>query len=121
MPSYVYAGAARPGSRRARTRAGGLYRLDSDTGRWQKLTAGLPDGIEARCVAAQPGAADVLYVGTQWGPYRSSDAGNSWSRLELPGKDRLVWSILLHPRDAQSARRAPRPIAAAMADGAGRS
>ncbi len=102
MPSYVYAGAAPWIAASKDARTGGLYRLDADTGRWQKLTAGLPDGIEARCVAAQPGAGEMVYVGTQWGPYRSTDAGESWSRLELPGKERLVWSILLHPSDART-------------------
>src|SRR5713226_6978769 len=101
MPSYVYAGAA-PWIAASKEVTGGLYRLDADTGRWQRLTAGLPDDVEARCVAAQPGAADMVYVGTQWGPYRSTDAGESWSRLELPGKERLVWSILLHPSDART-------------------
>src|SRR5258708_38787492 len=100
MPSYVYAGAAPWIAASKDARTGGLYRLDADTGRWQKLTAGLPDGIEARCGAAQPGAGEMVYVGTQWGPYRSTDAGNSWSRLELPGKDRLVRSILRHPSEA---------------------
>ena len=102
MPSYVYAGAAPWIAATKDARTAGLYRLDTDTGRWRKLTAGLPDGIEARCVAAQPGAGDIVYVGTQSGPYRSTDAGDSWSRLELPGKDRLVWSILLHPSDPQT-------------------
>src|SRR5258708_24904358 len=87
-------------SRDART--GGFPRLDTDTGRWQRLTAGAADDVEAGCVAAQPGAAEVVYVGTQGGPYRSTDAGNSRSQLELPGEDRLVWSILLHPGDART-------------------
>src|SRR5260370_23469926 len=102
MPSYVYAGGAPWIGASKDARTGGLYRLDTDTGRWQRLPAGLPDDVEARCVAAQPGAADVVYVGTQGGPYRSTDAGNSWSQLELLGKDRLVWSILLDPRDART-------------------
>lgn len=102
MPSYVYAGAAPWIAAGKDARTGGLYRLDTGSGRWRRLTAGLPEAVEVRCVAAQPGAGHVIYVGTQDGPYRSSDAGESWSRLELPGKDRLVWSILLHPGDPQT-------------------
>src|SRR5260370_2622830 len=98
MPSYVYAGGAPWIGASKDARTGGLYRLDTDTGRWQRLTAGLPDDVEARCVAAQPGAADGVYVGTQGGPYRSTDAGNSWSHLELPADARLGYSRPLDPR-----------------------
>jgi photosystem II stability/assembly factor-like uncharacterized protein len=102
MPSYIYAGAAPWIAASKDAPTGGLYRLDVDTGRWEKLTSGLPDGVEARCVAAQPGAPGILYVGTQSGPYRSTDGGDSWIQLDLPGKDKLVWSILLHPKDART-------------------
>ena len=102
MPSYVYAGAAPWIAASKDATTGGLFRLDTASGRWQKLTAGLPDGVEARCVAAQPGAPNVIYVGTQSGPYRSSDGGDSWNRLALPGGDRLVWSILLDPKDPRT-------------------
>jgi photosystem II stability/assembly factor-like uncharacterized protein len=102
MERYVYAGAAPWIAASEQARAGGFYRLDTETGRWEELTTGLPEGVEVRCVAAQPGAAGVVYVGTQRGPYRSSDAGNRWSALELPGTERLVWSILLDPTDART-------------------
>jgi photosystem II stability/assembly factor-like uncharacterized protein len=102
MANYVYAGAAPWIAASKDARTGGLYRLDTDAGRWERLTGGLPDGVEARCVAVQPGAAHIVYVGTQWGPYRSADAGKSWRQLTLPGKEQLVWSILLHPKDPQN-------------------
>jgi photosystem II stability/assembly factor-like uncharacterized protein len=101
MPNYVYAGAAPWIAASKGVATGGLYRLDTGAGRWEKLTAGLPADVEARCIVTQPGAANVVYVGTQSGPYRSTDAGNSWSQLKLPGKEQLVWSILLHPKDPQ--------------------
>jgi photosystem II stability/assembly factor-like uncharacterized protein len=102
MPNYVYAGAAPYYGARKDAFTDGLYRLDTDRGRWDKLTSGLPGGVEARCLAMAPGANEVIYVGTQQGPYRSTDAGESWNRLELPGTEQLVWSILLHPGDAQT-------------------
>ncbi len=100
MPNYVYVGAAPWYGAGKDAVTFGLFRLDSDSGRWERLTAGLPAGVEARCLAIAPGGA--LYVGTQSGPYRSSDAGESWSPLALPGKEQLVWSILLDPGDAQT-------------------
>ena len=102
MADYVYAGAAPWIAASKDSPTGGLYRLDTGAGRWEKLTAGLPDGVEARCVAVQPGAAHIVYVGTQWGPYRSTDSGKCWSKLKLPGQEQLVWSILLHPFDPQT-------------------
>jgi photosystem II stability/assembly factor-like uncharacterized protein len=101
MPSYVYAGAAPWIAASKDAHTGGLYRLDTEAGEWEKLSAGLPDEVEARCVAGQPGDADIVYVGTQAGPYRSTDAGESWRPLELPGRDRLVWSMLIDPQDAR--------------------
>jgi photosystem II stability/assembly factor-like uncharacterized protein len=98
MPNYVYVGAAPWYAAGKDAVTGGLYRLDSDSGRWDALSAGLPAGVEARCLAIAPGGA--LYVGTQSGPYRSDDAGESWRALPLPGKEQLVWSILLDPGDA---------------------
>jgi len=95
MPNYVYAGAAPWIAASKDAPTGGLFRLDPESGRWETLGAGLPPGVEARCIVADPGNPRVLYVGTQDGPYRSTDAGDSWRKLPLPGKETLVWSILL--------------------------
>lgn len=102
MPNYVYVGAAPYYGARKDAVTDGLYRLDTGRGRWDKLTLGLPDGVEARCLALAPGVKEVIYVGTQQGPYRSADSGDSWSQLKLPGKEQLVWSILVDPGDAQT-------------------
>jgi photosystem II stability/assembly factor-like uncharacterized protein len=102
MPNYVYVGAAPWIAASKNAATGGLYRLDADAGRWERLSSGLPDAVEARCVTAQPGAPGIVYVGTQSGPYRSADGGDRWTRLDLPGKDKRVWSILLHPKDGRT-------------------
>lgn len=72
-------------------RTNGLYSLSPETGEWRSVTAGLPDDVEVRFLATR-GA--TLYAGTQDGPYRSTDGGNSWASLDLPGTERIVWSIL---------------------------
>jgi photosystem II stability/assembly factor-like uncharacterized protein len=95
MANFVYAGAAPWIAASEATRTGGLFRLDPANGRWDKLATGLPDNVEVRAIAMAPDNPRVLYVGTQHGPYRSSDAGDSWRPLPLPGKEMTVWSILV--------------------------
>ena len=51
MANYVYAGAAPWIAASTESRTGGLYRLDTAARRWERLTAGLPESVEARCVA----------------------------------------------------------------------
>src|SRR5262249_16168680 len=78
----------------------GLFRLDPDSGKWENLQPrGLPDAAEIRYVLVQPGNPKIVYAGTHAGPYRSTDGGDSWKALPLPGKEKLVWSLLTHPKD----------------------
>jgi photosystem II stability/assembly factor-like uncharacterized protein len=95
MPNFVYVGAAPWIAASPEARTGGLFRLDTESGRWDKLTAGLPDRAEVRAIAMAPDNPRLLYAGTQHGTYRSTDAGDSWHSLPLPGKETLVWSILV--------------------------
>jgi len=103
MANHVYVGAAAFAGavNGAATAPGGLYRLDGDSGRWDRLAGGLPDPIEPRCVAVAPGAPNVVYAGTQAGVWRSDDAGDTWRALApLPGAAQRVWSLYLDPADA---------------------
>jgi len=102
MPSYVYVGAAPWIAASKDAVTGGLFRLEPESGRWEQLGQGLPEAVEARCLAFAPDG-KALYVGTQAGPYRSTDGGSSWQALgKLPGKEQLVWSILPDPGDART-------------------
>src|ERR1051326_5909866 len=102
MPNYVYVGAAPWIAATKDAPTGGLYRLDTDNGRWERLAKGLPDAVEARCVVADPRTPGTVYAGTQDGPYLSSDGGDTWRRLALPGNNRLTWSIALDPADPRT-------------------
>ena len=77
----------------------GLWRLSPDSGDWEALSEGLPENVEVRCIVVRPDDPDVIYAGTQQGPYRSDDGGDSWRSLGLPGTKQIVWSICLDPRD----------------------
>jgi hypothetical protein len=70
--SYVYVGLA------GETAAGrpvksGLYRMAAGDRRWELVTRGLPEAPTIRAIATHPEHAETVFVGTQHGPYRSTD------------------------------------------------
>jgi photosystem II stability/assembly factor-like uncharacterized protein len=76
---------------------GGVFRTTAGDGRWQAITAGLPEQVEARAFAIHPNEADVIYAGTQDGPYRSTNGGERWERLGFPERGGVIWSLAFHP------------------------
>ena len=75
--------------------------MATDTGTWTTLERGLPDEVEVRCVTLHPTQPGVVFAGTQAGPYRSTDAGDTWERMHFPGDEPVVWSFEIHPADAR--------------------
>ena len=97
--SYVYVGLAgetAPG----RAVSSGLYRMADGDEEWESLSNGLPDNPTVRAIAVHPDKPEVVYVGTQSGPYRSTDHGGHWEKVSVPDHGLPVWSLLFHPRDA---------------------
>jgi photosystem II stability/assembly factor-like uncharacterized protein len=90
---------------------GGLFRTTAGDGQWQALTRGLPENVEVRAIAVHPGDADVIYAGTQDGPYRSIDGGERWERLGFPDGGAVVWSIAFHPTRPQVMYAGVAPVA----------
>ena len=90
-PTYVYAGAGHWTSGSDTQHPGGLWRKAVDGDTWQPLTRGLPEQAEIRAIAIHPHDAQVVYAGTHQGPYRSSDAGETWERLDFPDPGMVVW------------------------------
>ncbi len=76
---------------------GGLFRTTPDQGEWQELEDGLPELVEVHALAVHPRERDVVFAGTQDGPYRTVDGGNRWERLGFPKGPGMVWSITFHP------------------------
>jgi photosystem II stability/assembly factor-like uncharacterized protein len=87
--TYVYAGAENYG----------LYRLSPGSNRWESLTAGLPNRAQVQGIALHPNNPEIVYAGTQDGPYRSTDRGTRWERLDYPRGAPGVWSFLFRPGD----------------------
>jgi hypothetical protein len=100
---YVYAGVTRwagGGSKVPKPNTlGGVFRMRLGEYRWEHKVNGFPEIIHVHCVTVHPDDPAVLFAGTQDGPYRSSDRGESWQRMDFQPRDRQVWSICVHPAD----------------------
>jgi photosystem II stability/assembly factor-like uncharacterized protein len=93
----IFAGAGRgEGSTRNKYR-GGLFRRTAGDDVWQAVTNGLPADVEVRSITVHPRDRDVLFIGTQDGPYRSTDGGARWERLGFPDRDTVIWTTAVHP------------------------
>ena len=55
-----------------------------------------------RAIAIHPQNPQVIYIGTQHGPYRSTDGGDHWEKLGFPDLGMVVWSILFDPKNPQT-------------------
>ena len=98
QPSYVYlglAGETGPG----RPVHSGLFRLKDGDNEWEALQNGLPERPAVRALAVHPAKPEIIYAGTQAGPYCSADRGEHWEKVELPDHGLPVWSILFHPHN----------------------
>jgi photosystem II stability/assembly factor-like uncharacterized protein len=96
--SYVYLGLAGE-TGRGRVVHSGLFRLTDGSDEWQVLQRGLPEAPAVRALAVHPLKPEIVYAGTQSGPYRSADRGEHWEKVELPDHGLPVWSLLFHPHD----------------------
>src|SRR5207244_10149630 len=85
--SHVYVGSARMSGK-----VGGIFRRTVGEDRWEPLTKGLPDATNVQAITVHPTNPDVVYVGTNDGPYRTLDRGERWERLDFP-KNHEAWSI----------------------------
>ena len=92
-PSHIYVGAARWTS----GTKSGVFRRAAGAGGWELLTKGLPESTHVQAITVHPTNPDVVYAGTQNGPYRSTDRGERWERMAFPADGGEVWSILVHP------------------------
>ena len=77
----------------------GLYRLSPGSSQWETLTNGLPERVEVQGIALHPDNPAIVFAGTNDGPYRSSDRGDHWERLDYPRVAPGVWSFLFRPGD----------------------
>src|SRR5262245_5600476 len=104
-PARIFAGGAYFTLKNGKRYRGGFFRKSLDSAfsesPWQSLSAGLPENVEARVIVFHPRDRDVVYVGTQDGPYRSTDGGEHWERLGFPECGAIIWSLAFHPTRAK--------------------
>lgn len=99
MSHYVYVGVPQWTATESAGLLGGLFRQEVGASAWQHLVTGLPDKVEVRVIAIHPHDSQVVYVGTQYGPYRSTDGGDHWEPLAFPEQGGVVWTIVFHPQN----------------------
>jgi photosystem II stability/assembly factor-like uncharacterized protein len=117
--SYIFAGAGHYNPSGGARYRGGLFRRTPGEGAWEALTAGLPENVEARAFLVHPRDPNVIYAGTQDGPYRSLDAGTRWQRLDFPERGVVIWSLAFDPSDPQVMYAGSAPVGVYRSDDGG--
>lgn len=112
--THVYVGAmtTRDGG------VGGIYRREASGRTWHHLTNGLPQ-TSVRAITVDPNNPDIVFIGTDDGPFRSLDRGDHWEKLNFPDADTQIWSILIDPHDPQRMYAGGSPVAIYRSDDAG--
>ena len=93
----IFAGAGPGEGKNAGRYRPGLYRLDPGEDTWHSVTAGLPENVEVCTIAVSPHDSNVIFVGTQDGPCRSTNGGETWERLGFPDRGAVIWTMAVHP------------------------
>jgi photosystem II stability/assembly factor-like uncharacterized protein len=115
----IFAGA---GSGEGKTQGmyrGGLFFRNPGAGEWQAVGNGLPDKVEVRTIAVSPHDANMMFVGTQDGPYRSIDGGNRWEKLGFPDKNAVIWTMSVHPTNPKIVYAGAAPVVVYRSDDGG--
>ncbi|MBT5264976.1 MAG: hypothetical protein HOL85_09105 [Rhodospirillaceae bacterium] len=106
MAYTVFAGVGQWRAADQHSRQYGFFGFDPELDDWMALSDGLPDQVEVRHIVVRPDRPQTIFAGTQLGPYRSDDGGETWHSLSLPegtsAEDSVVWSICLDPNDPQT-------------------
>ena len=114
--SQVFVGA---GTWTSQRKHGGLFRQTvGNGGHWESVTKGLPEPVSVQAITIHPTDPDIVYVGTQDGPYRSRDGGASWERGRFPS-GLQVWSLTVHPRAAHVIYAGTSPVGVWRSDDGG--
>lgn len=113
--SHVYVGAA--GSKAGTV--GGIFRCGAGDDRWERLAKGLPEAVNVHAITVHPQHPDVVFAGTNRGPYRSTDRGERWERSGFPDEGVEIWSILVRPDNPRVVYAGASPVGVYRSDDGG--
>jgi photosystem II stability/assembly factor-like uncharacterized protein len=113
--THIYAGAGkwRGGSR------SGVFRFAAGEGRCEQLTGGLPEKVSVQAITVHPQDPEIVFIGTEDGPYVSHDRGAHWMKPDFPDKDVQIWSFLVHPGAPRTILAGGSPVAVYRSDDGG--
>src|SRR5438105_2351755 len=77
----------------------GLWRSGDGGATFTRDYTGLFVECHVRALVVHPRDPRTLYLGTELGLFRSTDAAASWSRVESPINGLQVWSVAVAPYD----------------------
>jgi photosystem II stability/assembly factor-like uncharacterized protein len=100
-------------------KSGGLFRAVAGNGGWESITKGLPTPVSVQAVTFHRTERDVVFAGTQDGPYRSNDGGASWERPKTFPSNLQVWSIAVHPKSPKTIFAGTSPVGIWRSDDGG--
>jgi photosystem II stability/assembly factor-like uncharacterized protein len=103
---YVYAGVTkwREGTH------SGVFRARVGEYEWTECNTGFPDVVHVQTVVVHPTDPATLFAGTNDGPYRSRNRGDSWERMEFPERGRQIWSIHFDPTNPKTVFAGASPV-----------
>lgn len=107
----IFAGAGAARSQNGSPTRGGLFRHDGNGSDWEALTNGLPADAEVHAILVRPDNPNEIFAGTNDGPYRSTDGGDHWRRLNFPDRGVMIWSLAIHPGRPDTMYAGAAPIA----------
>jgi len=98
---------------------GVLFSLGPGQDTWKSVSAGLPENAAVRTIVVHPNDPNVIFVGTQDGPYRSTDRGDNWEKLGFPDRDTVIWTMAVHPTRSNVVYAGAAPVALYQSDDSG--
>ena len=115
QPSRIFVGTAVPRP----DAVGGLSRSTGADEGFTLLDNGILTDTGVQAITIHPDDPDLVFVGTRNGLYRSSDGGDSFTKLDVPLDKRQIWSVLVHPTQPKTLVLGTSPVAIFRSDDLG--
>ncbi|HEY3684139.1 MAG TPA: hypothetical protein VGL93_13915 [Streptosporangiaceae bacterium] len=87
---------------------GSLY-TTTPGGEWRPVR-GVPADASVQAVTPHPDRPDVVFAAARKGLYRSTDAGDTWHRLEVTDEQVQFWSVVVSPHDPDTVFAGTSPV-----------